>query len=160
MCSLRPTWTTPLLVAVQAIGPAASHGQVKPLPYAVPPGTRHHQQEQLMFSPARTRWLGATTSTTTTNGTSCIQQFFWVFYWPRPFFGSLQRRLSSVSYLNEMVPERHLNVPWMTLEAHLEWRLKRTAGAPKNGAWMASLECLNNVVGAPENGAWMASYFF
>ena len=136
-CLPPPMWTAPLLAIVQAIGATASHGQVKPLPHAVHPGARHHQQEQLLFSPARMRWLGVTASTTTTNGTACIQQFFWVFYWPRPFFGSLQWRLSIPSHLNEMALERCQNAPWMALEARLEWRLKRALNGTWNAPWMA-----------------------
>ena len=127
-CSPPPTWTTPSPATVQAIGAVSSHGQVKPLPHAVHPGTRHHQQEQLLFSPARIRWLGATTSTTITNGTGCIHRsaapiphsrfyasstnFSRFFYWPRPFSGSLQWRLSGASHLSEMAPKRTLNDAW------------------------------------------------
>ena len=43
-------------------------------PHAVHPHVAAHQQEQLLFSLARSRWLVVMTSIATTNGTGCIQR--------------------------------------------------------------------------------------
>ena len=67
-------WTAPSPVSIQAIEVAASHGQAQPLLHVVHPGARHYQQEQLLFSPAKTRWLGTKAPTATTNGTGYIHR--------------------------------------------------------------------------------------
>ena len=119
-CSPPPTWTAPSPATVQAIGVAASHWQVKPLPHAVHPSAQHHQQEQLLFSPTRTRWLGAMASTSTTNGTGCI-------HWSAPPIPHSHLYASSTNFFGFFIDLDHFpaacNSASTTLPTWTRWSL-------------------------------------